>query len=312
MTALLGLQFHSNILGPALVNGVAIASLYALLAVALVLTFRMSRSVAFVHGGIASLGAYIYWYLAATSASSFQVLGWPKLPSLLVVVAFGAVAGFVFGTVVMGRMSTWPRVTVTTFSLGAMLLAAGIAGTVWRGVFETVPTPFGTARYEIFNMNVTRHQVVCVALLVTLSAILSVILARTRLGTYVRAIADDVEAGEIVGIPVRKVAIGVWTFSGALAGLGGALIVPMSTLTELAVLFVLMRSLAAAVLGGFDSLPLALVGALLFGLVESVVGGGVFGPVSSGMREVVLVVLLFGGILLIARRKGAAMNLLEA
>ncbi|HZQ79726.1 MAG TPA: branched-chain amino acid ABC transporter permease [Acidimicrobiia bacterium] len=303
---LLALQFHRNILAPAVVNGVAISSLYALMAIALVLTFRMSRSVAFVHGGIASISAYLYWYLAATSASAFAVRGWPKLPSLFIVIAFGAMFGFIFGTVVMGRMAGWPRVTVTTFSLGAMLLVAGIAGTVWRGVFETVPSPFGVGTYRLFGMNVTRHQVVCVALLVVLSAILTFVLSTTRLGVYIRAIADDVEAGQIVGIPTRSVAIGVWTFSGALAGLGGALIVPMSTLTELAVLFVLMRSLAAAVLGGFDSLPLALVGALIFGLVESVVGGGVFGPVSSGAREVILMGLLFGGILLIARRRGIA------
>lgn len=305
----LALEFNTNILAPAIVNGIAISSLYALMAIALVLTFRMSRSVAFVHGGIASISAYLYWYLAATSASAFTVLGWPKLPSLGIVLVFGALGGFIFGSVVMGRMAAWPRVTVTTFSLGAMLLVAGIAGTIWKGVFERVPSPFGEGTMRFFSMNVTRHQVVSVGLLVVLSIVLTLVLSKTRLGVYIRAIADDVEAGQIVGIPVRSVAIGVWAFSGALAALGGALIVPMSTLTELAVLFVLMRSLAAAVLGGFDSLPLALVGALIFGLVESVVGGGVFGPVSSGMREVVLMVLLFGGILLIAKRRGGIVNL---
>ncbi|MGH8992625.1 MAG: branched-chain amino acid ABC transporter permease [Acidimicrobiia bacterium] len=308
---LFALEFNSNILAPAIVNGIAISSLYALLSIALVLTFRMSRSVAFVHGGVASISAYLYWYLAATSASAFNVLGWPKLPSLAIVIVFGALGGFIFGTVVMGRMAAWPRVTVTTFSLGAMLLVAGLAGTVWRGVFERVPSPFGEGHYRIFSMNVTRHQVVCVALLAVLTAVLTLVLSKTRLGVYIRAIADDVEAGEIVGIPVRKVAIGVWCFSGALAGLAGALIVPMSTLTELAVLFVLMRSLAAAVLGGFDSLPLALVGSLIFGLVESVVGGSVFGPVSSGLREVILMALLFGGIVLLARRRGGVMSLGE-
>jgi branched-subunit amino acid ABC-type transport system permease component len=305
----LALEFNVNILAPAIVNGIAISSLYALMSIALVLTFRMSRSVAFVHGGIASISAYLYWYLAATSASAFTVLGWPKLPSLAIVIVFGALGGFIFGSVVMGRMAAWPRVTVTTFSLGAMLLVAGIAGTVWKGVFERVPSPFGEGTMRFFSMNVTRHQVVSVGLLVVLSAVLTLVLSRTRLGVYIRAIADDVEAGQIVGIPVRSVAIGVWSFSGGLAALGGALIVPMSTLTELAVLFVLMRSLAAAVLGGFDSLPLALVGALIFGLVESVVGGGVFGPVSSGLREVILMALLFGGILLIARRRGGIVNL---
>jgi len=73
-----------------------------------------------------------------------------------------------------------------------------------------------------------------------------------------------------------------------------------------------MRSLAAAVLGGFDSLPLALAGAVLFGLVESLVGGGVFGIVSSGAREVLLMALLFAGIVLMGRRRGRVLNLLEA
>jgi branched-subunit amino acid ABC-type transport system permease component len=301
------LEFHPNILGGALVNGVAQSSLYALLAIALVLTFRMSRSVAFVHGGIASISAYLYWYLAATSASAFAVKGWPKIPSLLLVVVFAGILGFIFGTIVMGRMAAWPRVTVTTFALGAMLLVAGIAGTIWRGVFERVPSPFGEAHYAAFGTNVSRHQIVAVVLLLALSIALTIVLSTTRLGIYIRAIADDVEAGDIVGIPTRAVAIGVWTFSGALAGLGGALIVPMSTLTELAVLFVLMRSLAAAILGGFDSLPLAMVGALIFGMVEAVVGGAVFGPVSSGAREVILMTLLFGGILFIAKRRGTMM-----
>ena len=304
---LVALEFHPNILGGALVNGIAQSSLYALLAIALVLTFRMSRSVAFVHGGIASISAYLYWYLAATSASSFAVKGWPKIPSLLLVIVFASILGFIFGTIVMGRMAAWPRVTVTTFALGAMLLVAGIAGTIWRGVFERVPSPFGEAHYAFLGTNVSRHQIVAVVLLLALSIGLTIVLSTTRLGIYIRAIADDVEAGDIVGIPTRAVAIGVWTFSGALAGLGGALIVPMSTLTELAVLFVLMRSLAAAILGGFDSLPLAMVGALIFGMVEAVVGGSVFGPVSSGAREVILMTLLFGGILLIAKRRGTLM-----
>src|ERR687895_1078208 len=304
---LVALEFHPNILGGALVNGIAQSSLYALLAIALVLTFRMSRSVAFVHGGIASISAYLYWYLAATSASAFAVKGWPKIPSLLLVIVFAAGLGFIFGTVVMGRMAAWPRVTVTTFSLGAMLLVAGIAGTIWRGVFERVPSPFGEAHYALLGTNVSRHQILAVVMLAALSIVLTIVLSTTPLGIYIRAIADDVEAGDIVGIPTRKVAIGVWTFSGALAGLGGALIVPMSTLTELAVLFVLMRSLAAAILGGFDSLPLAMVGAVIFGMVEAVVGGAVFGPVSSGAREGILMTLLFGGILLIAKRRGTMM-----
>lgn len=305
-------ELNTHILKPALVNGVAISSLYGVLAVALVLTFRMSRTVAFVHGGIASFAGYLYWWMAATSSSQFQVLGWPKIPSLLLCSAFGAAAGMAFGSVVMGRMATWPRVVVTTFSLGGMLMAAGVAGTIWRGAFERVPSPFGEGRHQIFGTGVTNHQLVTVVLLVVLVTALTLVLQRTRLGIQIRAIADDVEGAAMVGIPVRRVATAVWTVGGALAGLAGALVVPMTSLTELAVLFVLMRSLAAAVLGGFDSLPLALAGAVLFGLVESLAGGGVFGVVSSGTREILLMALLFTGIVLMGRRRGRVLNLLEA
>ena len=302
---------NTNILKPALVNGLAISSLYGVLAIALVLTFRMSRSIAFVHGGVATFAGYLYWWMAAENSSQFDVQGWPKIPSLLAVAAFGGLAGFVFGTVVMGRMATWPRVVVTTFSLGGMLMAAGVAGTIWRGVFERVPSPFGEGRHMVLGTGVTNHQAVTVVILVALVTAMTFALQRTRLGIQVRAIADDVEAAQMAGIPVRRVATGVWTLGGALAGLAGALVVPMTSLTELAVLFVLMRSLAAAVLGGFDSLPLALAGAVLFGLVESLVGGGVFGVVSSGTREMLLMVVLFAGILLLGRRRGRALSLLE-
>src|SRR5919197_863290 len=186
------LEFHPNILGGALVNGVAQSSLYALLAIALVLTFRMSRSVAFVHGGIASISAYLYWYLAAESASKFAVKGWPKIPSLLIVIVFAAVLGFIFGTIVMGRMAAWPRVTVTTFALGAMLLVAGIAGTIWRGVFERVPSPFGEAHYGLFGTNVSRHQIVAVTLLLVLSIILTIVLSTTPLGIFIPGLARGV------------------------------------------------------------------------------------------------------------------------
>jgi branched-chain amino acid transport system permease protein len=298
-------------LGPALVNGLVLAALYGGLATALVLSYRMSRSIAFVHGGIATLGAFGYWYLSASSRL-FSTLGLPRIPSLLFVVVMGGVVGLAFGSVVSGRMATWPRVTVTTFSLGGMLVAAGIVVSFWKGIFEEVASPFGGGTVRMVSQNVTVHQLASIATVVVLVAGLTFMLQRTRLGVYIRAIADDIEAAEMAGIPVRKIAVGVWCFSGALAALAGALIVPTTRLTELVVLFVMLRSLAAAVLGGFDSLPLALGGAVVFGMVESVVGGSVFGPVSSGTREVILMTVLFAGVLLLARRRSSTFNLMES
>lgn len=309
---MIGLEFNRHVLGPALINALAMSSLYLMLALCMVLAYRMSRSVAFVVGGFATVGAYLYWWAASAIASGFDVMNWPRLPVLLGVTVIGGILGYAYGTIVTGRMATWPRVTVTTFSLGAMLLCVGVMGSIWRGVFFRPPSPFGQGRNQIFGYGVSVHQEVTVALVVTVVLTLTWVLERTRFGIYVRAIADDAGAAEAVGIPVRRVATVVWCITGALGASGGALVVVMTQITEVVVLFVLLRSLAAGVLGGFDSLPLALGGAILFGLVESVIGGAVFGPVDSGIREMMLMVILFVGILGVARlRQGRNLALRE-
>ena len=118
----------------------------------------------------------------------------------------------------------------------------------------------------------------------------------------------------MMGIRVTRVGTLVWGVAGGLGALSGALIVSMTVLHDTALIFVLMRALAAAVLGGFDSFFLGIVGAMMFGVIESVIGGGVFGTVNSGTREVILTGALLGAVVLIAtfgRRKIATMAIGE-
>lgn len=304
---LTALQFNSGILGPAIVNGLATASLYGLLVVSLVLVYRINRSVAFVQGGLATFGGFIYWYLAKDPAmTEFATKGWPKLPVLLAIVVMGAVLGALYGAVVSNRMAGYPRVTVTTFGLGAALLTVGLMGTIWKGTFETgIQGPF-TGVVQVAGQYVTYHQLFTLAVLVVVCASLTVIMKRTRAGIYVRAIADDAEAAEIVGIRIAAVGTAVWAVAGGLGALAGALVVSMTVLYETALIFVLLRSLAAAVLGGFESFTLGVAGAIVFGLVESTVGGGVFGTVDSGVREIVLMGALISGVMIINRKRLAA------
>jgi branched-chain amino acid transport system permease protein len=300
----LGLQFHSDILAPAVINGLATASLYGVLAVSLVLVYRINRSVAFVQGGMATVGGFLYWYLTKDPAlSQFSTKGWPKLPVLGLVLIVGGVLGALYGSVVSNRMASYPRVTVTTFGLGAALFVVGLTGTIWQGVFETgVPGPF-TGRVRVGSQQVSYHQVFSLAVLVVVCAALTIVMKATRGGIYVRAIADDSEAAEMIGIRVSAVGTAVWAIAGGLGALAGALIVPLAVLYETALIFVLMRALAAAVLGGFESFVLGVAGAVVFGIVESSVGGGVFGTVNSGAREVILMMALLVGVVAINRKR---------
>jgi branched-chain amino acid transport system permease protein len=314
-------SFEIELFKFALVQGITLGALYGLLAIALVLTFRMTRVVGFVHGGIATFAAFVYWYLVADpklvsgegfGGAAFETKEWNKSVGVIAAILLGAALGAIFGAVVTGRMATWPRVTVTTFSLGAMLLLAGAAASIWKSAFELVPSPFGTGTKRILDYVVTHHQIAVVVIMIVLVIVLTFILNKTKLGVQIRAIADDIEAAEAVGIKVRRISTGVWCAAGALAGLSGVLLTPMTRLGYSVILFVLLRSTAAAVLGGFDSLPLALAGAAVFGQVEAHVGAGTFGQTTSGWREVILMAILFTGVLLLARRKQSRFKLAEA
>jgi len=296
-------------LGPAVVNGTATAAFYGLIAIPLVLSFRVSRSVAFVHGGIATFTGVLYWWLS----SDLDVAGtrhWPQGLAPLAITVLGAVVGLLYGLLTMVRMKTWPVVAVTTFSLGAMLFLFGLTDTLWNPDFS-IPSPFGSAKYKLLGQFVTLHQIVTLAIVVALATVLSLLVNRTRGGMYVRAIADDIETAEMVGIPVEWVAVAVWTFSGALSAVSGVLILVFFRVTVITVLIVFLRALVVGVLGGFDSLPLVLLGALVLGEVESIVGSGVFGTVSSAAREMLLMSLLFGAVFVVNHVRRGSMDLLE-
>src|SRR5437764_1298972 len=123
---------------------------------------------------------------------------------------------------------------------------------------------------------------------VSRSVALTLVLHRTKFGLYVRAIADDVGAAQIVGLPVERLAVAVWAISGAIAGLAGVCIVVFFRVTDLVVLTVFLQAIVVGILGGFNSLPLILLGSLVLGEVESIVGGGTFGTVSGANRELIL------------------------
>src|ERR1044072_3391956 len=114
----LALQFNSNIVGPALVSGFTSAGLYALLAVALVLSYRVTRTVAFIHGGVPLLGAVRFSGLTPPRFGTETHPELPKFLGLAMVVALGALIAGVYGLAVTGkRMAGWPRVALTTVSL---------------------------------------------------------------------------------------------------------------------------------------------------------------------------------------------------
>jgi branched-chain amino acid transport system permease protein len=310
-------QYNGVLLGPSLVNGIAQAGLYGLLAVGLVLTYRVSRTVAFVNGGIAMLGAMGLWWL------TFNSVTWtgprptlPPLVGLLILLVVGAILGGLYGKLVTGRkLADWPKLTMTTFSLGIMLILLAIIPLVWDaevGGNESPRSPFGSSRFRIFDTYVTVHQAATIGVTVALVIALALVTKRTRGGIFLRAIADDVESSRWVGVPINTVGTAVYAGVGALSMMAGALIAPVQGPNFIDVLFIFLRALTAAVLGGFNSFTLALAGALVFGVVDSCLRTGLFGDSTPGQREMLTVGAVFLAVIIVSRYRKNVIEVLEA
>ena len=303
MSTMLGMDLNGDVFAPSLVNGVVSAGLYGLIAVAMVLTFRVSRTVAFLHGGLVLMGAIFYWWL--TTPNRFGIGGRPGLApwvGTVIIVTTGAAIAGVYGLVVTGnRMAGWPRVTLTTFSLAIMLLIGGVLFETIDAESQTALTPFGRKTVVVFGQFVTMHQIATLTIIATVVAVLSVVLKRTRTGIYIRAVADNVAGSRLVGVPINRVGTGVYAVSGAISALAGSLLAAQIGLDVGGILGVFLRALMVCVLGGFNSLTLALAGAVLLGVVDNMLRAGVFGPQSMGTQEFVVFAAIFGAVLAINR-----------
>jgi branched-chain amino acid transport system permease protein len=310
----LGLSFQPSVLGPGIVLGIAAAGLYGLLSVSLVMTYRVSRTIGFVHGGLALFGTFVYWWLTSPTAQTNGHVRLGQIPGAALVTLMGAAIGVVYGFTVTGRLANWPRVRITTYSLGWLLGLGALIITWFNDQVQgaaTIPLRsfFGHRTYHLFGAVVTIHQVVTVALLATLIGGLSWVLLRSRIGIYIRAIADDPDAARWVGIPLNWVGTGVYAFAGALSTFAGILLASTVGVNVLLVLVVFLRALTMSVLGGFTSLPLAITGCLLLGIGETTLMADVLGPMGPGTREIVIMTTLFALVFLINRHR--RVNLIE-
>jgi branched-chain amino acid transport system permease protein len=321
MDSLTAISFNQHTFLPSIVNGVTTSGLYGLIAVALVLSYRISRTIAFVHGGIVLAGTLLFWYLCSPNLGSGEDLiagtgqstnrpEWPRIPVIIGLMLAGAAVAALYGYLVTStRLSLYPRVTLTNFALGMMLLLVGIIFRYNKASGEPAPpVPGGQHKFNVGIQVVTMHQVITLILLAVIVVAFTGLLQATRFGIFVRAVADNVEASKLVGVPIGQVGTTVYAMSGAISALGGILLGNYVGTDTTSILFIFLRALIVCVLGAFASIPLALAGAVTLAIIDSMLKSDVFGSVDVGYRELIVVFILFSVVILVDRfgKKGSS------
>ncbi|MBM3673122.1 MAG: ATP-binding cassette domain-containing protein [Actinobacteria bacterium] len=294
------MTFAFTITEQAVFNGVVRGMVYGLVALGLVLIFRASGVVNFAQGQIGAFGA-------SAMAVLFANEGLPYYVTFPLAIFTGVLLGALTELLVVRRLFNQPRLLLFVATIGVSQVVLFLQlqlPTIDRDV--AFPTPI-TNIWTIGNLSVRGEHLVVLVVVPALVGVLAFLLQRTRFGLAVRTAADRPANASLSGIRVKAVSTQVWAIAGALAALTALIAGPVlnQRTSEVSVALgpdLLLRGLAAALVGGMVSFPLALVGGVVIGVVEMLVL--INNPSTPGTDTLVMFVLLVVLVLLRARAQG--------
>ncbi|MEW6121585.1 MAG: branched-chain amino acid ABC transporter permease [Pseudomonadota bacterium] len=286
-------------------QGTVTGLLYSIAAMGLVMIFKSSKMVNFAHGSIAGLSAFVVY--AVTTGT----LGWPWLAGVLVAlgvavavasIAYLAIAPLLNDTDTLKDTAT----TATIATLGFGLMMEGLILWLFGSNIVSLDLPLPNWSARLMGVRITSYDIAVLAVTALVVCGLFLLIDRTRLGIAFRAVSSRPFAAAVCGLSVRKVHLFSWIVSAILGVVAALLIVPTTFLSSTTVATFMLQAFAAAVIGGFESLPGSVVGGILVGIASNLFTFYVAPEfINSFLLALILMSLSFfpGGIL--SRRVGA-------
>ena len=247
-----------------LISGVSLGCVYGLIALGFVLIYKATEMVNFAQGDIMMLGAY-------AAITYVNVLDMPFVWGLLAALVTMAVIGVLLERLLLRPMIGEPHFAVLMLTLGLGFILRAIAGAIWGNEPRVLDTPYAGQVWRIDELVIGVENMVIVGGTIVLCGLLFAFFRFTRLGIAMQAASQNQLAAYYVGIPVKKIYSLVWAISAVIATVAGILTAPVSLIDPL-MGFVGIKAFAAAIVGGFGSLPGAILGGLLVGIVEQFAG----------------------------------------
>lgn len=268
-------------------SGMSTGSLYALVALGLVLIYRSTRILNFAHGDISTAGAFVAFGLLG--------LGLGYALSFFLALLFGAVLAMAFYFAVL-----IPAQRREATQLGQIILTLGL-GLIIQGLVSR----FGGTQPQSFAFPLSDYKVIKFGQVVishlgagTLvaglagSAFFYLLVQKTRIGLAMRATSENLPAAQTLGIPTRRILALSWGLASFLGVLAGLFLAPALLLDPFFMLEPFLKGFAAAILGGLNSLPGAIVGGLILGVAESLAGGYISLAFKSTLAFLIIIVVL--------------------
>jgi branched-chain amino acid transport system permease protein len=241
--------------------GVVSGCLYAMGAIGIVLIYKSSNVVNFAHGNLAGLSAFLVF---GFTAGLFAQMAWGVaiLLTLLIMVAVMAVSYLLIAPLVFKS-----DLTSTIATLGVGLLAQGATQLLFGSSVVALDLPLPAWRARLGPLHITAYDLAVLGTTAVAIGLLYLLIERTRIGIAFRAVSASPFASRVCGLSLRRVHLFSWVTAGLLGLVASLLIVPTTFLSSTSVASFMLQAFAAAVVGGFNSLPGAVLGGIFIGVV---------------------------------------------
>lgn len=275
-----------------LINGITQGSLFALLAISFAIVYGTLRLLNFATGSIYMIGAFFGWIIVRYVT-----------PNLFLALLAGAIAGFVVGFILerfaFRALRGVARIASLICTIGFSVFLNELMAVLFGAERKSMPPFYSETLFTIAEVQVSTLQVILVVVAVTVLVLLQILIYRTKFGLAIRAVSLDFRTASLMGIPTNRVISFTFSIAGAVAGIAGVLASAYyNTVFPFMGNIAGLKSFSAAVFGGLTSIPGAILGGYLLGIIEN------FGVqvISSGYRDIIGFVILV--IFLLVRPQG--------
>lgn len=266
-----------------LLSGLANGSIYALVALALVMIYKATHQVNFAQGELAMFSTFIAWRIVQA--------GVPYWAAFLMTLVISFVLGVALERIIVRRFNNAPELSAVVVFVGFLILFNGLAGLLFGHTMRDFPSPFPNSE-SLSNTYLSSHEMGMMIVTLIVLAIVFAFFRFTKLGLAMRAAAENPASSRLVGINVGWMLALGWGLAAALGAVAGLMAAPIVYLEPNMMAGVILYGFAAALLGGIDNPWGAPIGGFLVGMLENVAGAYIVGSHLKLALALVLIILV--------------------
>ena len=245
-----------------LINGISLGSVYAIIALGYTMVYGIAKMLNFAHGDVIMIGGYMAF-------CSISYLGWPVVPSVLLSIFVCTILGIVIERLAYKPLRNAASLAVLITAIGVSYFLQNAALLIWTSNPKAFPNMVNLPPLVIGGLQISAVSLVTIIACIVIMAVLTLFTNKTKMGKAMRAVSEDKEAAQLMGIHVDGTISLTFAIGSGLAAIAGVLLCSAyPTLMPTTGAMPGIKAFTAAVFGGIGSIPGAMLGGILLGIIE--------------------------------------------